>query len=48
MARRRAWVSAKRVYRYYAMPFGVFLGAVAIFALFFGNAVLRWYWNSLL
>jgi leader peptidase (prepilin peptidase)/N-methyltransferase len=47
LARRHAWISAKRVYRYYAMPFGVFLGAVAIFALFYGHAVLRWYWNRL-
>lgn len=43
---RRAWVSAKLV-RYYALPFGVFLGAVAVLAVFAGNAVLRWYWNYL-
>lgn len=42
-ARRRGWQSAQMVYRYYQMPFGVFLGAMAIFALFFGNPVLRWY-----
>jgi leader peptidase (prepilin peptidase) / N-methyltransferase len=44
-ARRRAWQSARTVYRSYQMPFGVFLGSMAILALFFGNAVLNWYWN---
>jgi hypothetical protein len=33
------------VYRSYQMPFGVFLGSMAIAALFFGNAVLHWYWG---
>jgi prepilin signal peptidase PulO-like enzyme (type II secretory pathway) len=45
-ARRRAWRSAKLVYRRYEMPFGVFLGAVAIFAFFFGQQLLRWYWGQ--
>ncbi|MFB3813695.1 MAG: A24 family peptidase [Terriglobales bacterium] len=44
IARRRAWESAKLM-RYYAMPFGVFLGSVALLAVFFGNALLRWYWD---
>ena len=44
VARRRAWISAKLV-RYYAIPFGVFLGAVALFAVFMGNHLLRWYWR---
>jgi leader peptidase (prepilin peptidase)/N-methyltransferase len=44
-ARRRAWQSARMVYRSYQMPFGVFLGSMAIVALFFGNAVLNWYWS---
>ncbi len=44
-ARRRAWQSARMVYRSYQMPFGVFLGSMAILALFFGNAVLHWYWG---
>jgi len=43
MARRRAWQSAQTVYRHYEMPFGVFLGGMALIALFFGNDVLRWY-----
>jgi leader peptidase (prepilin peptidase) / N-methyltransferase len=42
-ARRRAWQSAQIVYRYYQMPFGVFLGSMAVVAFFFGNHVLRWY-----
>lgn len=42
-ARRRAWQSAQMVYRYYQMPFGVFLGSMAVLAFFFGNQVLRWY-----
>jgi len=42
-ARRRAWQSAQMMYRYYQMPFGVFLGSMALFALFFGNQFLRWY-----
>jgi len=29
------------------MPFGVFLGGMAMVALFFGNQFLRWYWKSL-
>src|SRR5574341_1052560 len=42
-ARRRAWKSASMVYRHYEMPFGVFLGAMAMFALFFGDAIIHWY-----
>lgn len=42
-ARRRGWESAQMVYRFYQMPFGVFLGGMALFALFFGNSLLRWY-----
>lgn len=42
-AGRRGWQSAQMVYRYYQMPFGVFLGSMALFALFFGNHFLRWY-----
>ncbi len=43
VASRRAWDSAKNVYRYYAMPFGVFLGSTALAAVFFGKDLLRWY-----
>jgi leader peptidase (prepilin peptidase) / N-methyltransferase len=42
-ARARAWQSAQLVYRGYQMPFGVFLGSMALFALFFGDRFLRWY-----
>ncbi|HEY6339486.1 MAG TPA: prepilin peptidase [Candidatus Sulfotelmatobacter sp.] len=42
-ARRRGWQSAQMVYRYYQMPFGVFLGSMALFAFFFGNRLLGWY-----
>jgi leader peptidase (prepilin peptidase)/N-methyltransferase len=42
-ARRRGWQSAQMVYRNYQMPFGVFLGSMALLALFLGNQFLRWY-----
>ncbi|MBZ5512665.1 MAG: prepilin peptidase [Acidobacteriia bacterium] len=45
VARRRAWRSARTVYSHYEMPFGVFLGAMALVALFFGHRLLRWYWG---
>jgi prepilin signal peptidase PulO-like enzyme (type II secretory pathway) len=45
VARRRAWQSARTVYSHYQMPFGVFLGAMALVALFFGLQLLRWYWG---
>ena len=46
-ARRRAWESAAIALRRYQMPFGVFLGGMAMVALFFGNSFLRWYWGWL-
>lgn len=46
-ARQRAWRSASMVYRYYQMPFGVFLGSMALVAFFFGHQFLRWYWGLL-
>jgi len=42
-ARRRAWHSAQVVYRNYQMPFGVFLGSMAMVAFFFGDRLLHWY-----
>jgi len=42
-ARRRGWQSAQMVYRFYQMPFGVFLGSMALVAFFFGNQFLHWY-----
>lgn len=46
-ARKRAWQSAQLVYRNYEMPFGVFLGSMALLALFFGEPFLKWYWGLL-
>jgi len=43
LARQRAWQSAQLVYRFYQMPFGVFLGSMALLALFCGDAFLQWY-----
>jgi leader peptidase (prepilin peptidase) / N-methyltransferase len=48
IARKRAWHSATLVYRFYQIPFGVFLGSMALFALFFGNALLKGYWGLFL
>jgi leader peptidase (prepilin peptidase)/N-methyltransferase len=42
-ARRRGWQSAQIVYRNYQMPFGVFLGTMALLACFFGDRLLHWY-----
>ncbi len=42
-ARKRAWKSARMVYRHYEMPFGVFLGSMALVAAFFGDGFIRWY-----
>ena len=42
-ARRRGWQSAQMVYRFYQMPFGVFLGSTALVAFLFGNKFLHWY-----
>ncbi len=42
-ARQRGWQSAQMVYRHYQMPFGVFLGSMALLALFAGNQFLTWY-----
>jgi leader peptidase (prepilin peptidase) / N-methyltransferase len=46
-ARRRAWESAAIAIRRHQMPFGVFLGSMAMVAFFFGNRFLRWYWGWL-
>ena len=46
-ARRRAWNSARMVLRYYEMPFGVFLGSMALLSFLFGNKLLHWYWRAL-
>lgn len=46
-ARRRAWHSARLALRYYEMPFGVFLGTMAILSFLFGNWLIHWYWRTL-
>jgi len=46
-ARRRAWESATIALRRHQMPFGVFLGGMAMVAFFFGNHFLLWYWGLL-
>jgi len=45
IARRRAWISAQVMLRGFPIPFGVFLGSMAIVAFFFGNQFFRWYWR---
>jgi len=44
-ARRRAWQSATLIYRHFEIPFGVFLGAAALFAAFWGPALTDWYFH---
>jgi len=46
-AQQRAWRSAVVALRGFPMPFGVFLGGMAMVAFFFGNQFLRWYWRLL-
>jgi leader peptidase (prepilin peptidase) / N-methyltransferase len=44
-ARSRAWQSATLIYRNFEIPFGVFLGAAALFAAFWGPALTDWYFH---
>jgi leader peptidase (prepilin peptidase)/N-methyltransferase len=46
-ARRRAWQSARLALRFYELPFGVFLGGMALVSAVFGNRILHWYWSTL-
>ena len=46
-AYRRAWRSARLALRYYEMPFGVFLGGMALLSFIFGDRLLHWYWRAL-
>jgi len=39
----RSWTSAKLMLRYYEVPFGVFLGSMAIVSVFVGNRMVDWY-----
>jgi leader peptidase (prepilin peptidase) / N-methyltransferase len=44
-ARKRAWLSVPIAYQRFQIPFGVFLGSMAIAALFIGDPLFRWYWG---
>ena len=44
-ARRRAWASASVALRHLPIPFGVFLGSMAMVAFLYGNRFLRLYWR---
>jgi leader peptidase (prepilin peptidase)/N-methyltransferase len=46
-ARRRAWRSARLAFRHFEVPFGVFLGGMALLSFLFGNRLLHWYWRAL-
>ena len=41
----RSWTSAKLMLRYYEVPFGVFLGAMAIVSTFYGNRIVDFYFG---
>jgi len=47
MARKRGWESASIALRRFPMPFGVFLGSMAMVASFFGDKFFGWYWRLL-
>jgi leader peptidase (prepilin peptidase) / N-methyltransferase len=42
-SRSRAWQAAILIYRNFEIPFGVFLGIAALFAAFWGTAMVCWY-----
>jgi leader peptidase (prepilin peptidase)/N-methyltransferase len=44
-ARQHAWDSARIALRRHQMPFGVFLGGMAMIAVFYGDRFLHWYWG---
>ena len=44
-ARQRAWLSVPVAYQRFQIPFGVFLGSMAIAAIFIGEPLMRWYWG---
>jgi prepilin signal peptidase PulO-like enzyme (type II secretory pathway) len=47
LARKRGWESASIALRRFPMPFGVFLGSMAMVASFFGDKFFGWYWRLL-
>jgi leader peptidase (prepilin peptidase)/N-methyltransferase len=42
-AGQRAWASAQLLLRRYEMPFGIFLGSMALFSAYFGDRIMNWY-----
>ncbi len=44
-SRTRAWRSAKIIFRNFEVPFGVFLGAAALVASFWGPKMIQWYFG---
>jgi leader peptidase (prepilin peptidase)/N-methyltransferase len=42
-AGQRAWASAQILLRRYEMPFGIFLGSMALFSAYFGDRIMNWY-----
>lgn len=47
-SRQRAWHSALVLYQRYEVPFGIFLGGMAVVAAFAGDAAMNWYLGLLL
>jgi len=47
-ARRRAWRSVPIAYQRFQIPFGVFLGSMAIASVFVADHLIRWYWGLFL
>jgi leader peptidase (prepilin peptidase)/N-methyltransferase len=43
VVRARAWHSATLIFRHFQIPFGVFLGAAALVAAFWGPPLIHWY-----
>ncbi len=43
VSRSRAWQSATLILRSFPIPFGVFLGTAALFTVFWGHSLIRWY-----
>jgi leader peptidase (prepilin peptidase) / N-methyltransferase len=44
-ARKKSWQSASKAMRLVEMPFGVFLGGMALLGLFYGDSLMRWYFG---
>jgi leader peptidase (prepilin peptidase)/N-methyltransferase len=44
-ARQRAWQSVPAAYQRFQIPFGVFLGSMAIASVFVGDPLMQWYWG---